>query len=448
MKFKIKNVKPGSIAEELEITPDDYLVKVNDEEIIDVLDYKYHLSDEYVTIEIEKADGNTEVIEIEKEIEEDLGIEFEEELMSPARKCANNCIFCFMEQLPEHVRDTLVYKDDDYRLSFLTGNYVTMTNMGQRDIDRIIKYHLSPINISIHATDIETREKMLNNKRANKVFEYMKQLNEAGIFMNGQIVLCKGYNDGKILEKTLTDLESYFPHLFSVSIVPVGLSRYREGLTKLEPFTKEDAISVVNLVSKFQEKFRTKYGTTKVYLSDEWYVKADIEHPAYDTYDGFPQLENGVGMLADFQNELEEQLEELKEDKEKLEKITKKEKTVTVLTGVIAEKFIKIQSQKIEKMFPNIHINVMPIINYYMGTNITVTGLTVGQDIIAQVNEKEKEGYNFGDYIMISDVMLKDDEDIFLDDLSVDDVRSKISERLIVVYGNAKSFIYAIINEM
>ncbi len=448
MKFKIKNVKPDSIAEELEIVPGDYLVKVNEEEIVDVLDYKYHISDEYVTIEIEKVDGDSEIIEIEKEIEEDLGIEFEEELMTPARKCANNCIFCFMEQLPEHVRKTLIYKDDDYRLSFLTGNYVTMTNMGQRDIDRIIKYHLSPINISIHATDVAVREKMLQNKRADKVFEYMKQLNDAGIFMNGQIVLCKGYNDGKILEKTLKDIENYFPHLFSVSIVPVGLSKHREGLTHLEPFNKEDALEVVEMVSKYQEKFREKYQTTKVFLSDEWYVKAEVPHPPYETYDGFPQLENGVGMLANFEDELQEQIEELKEDKEKYSKISKEEKTVTILTGVIAEKFIKAQAKKIEDIFPNIHVNVLPITNNYMGTNITVTGLIVGEDIIKQVKEKEKEGYNFGEYIMISDVMLKDDEDIFLDDLSVDNVREKISEKLIVVYGNAKSFIYAILNKM
>ena len=423
MKFRIDKVAKDSIAEELEIVPGDYLVRVNDEEIVDVLDYKYHLSDEYITIEIEKEDGDVEVIEIEKDIEEDLGISFEEELMSPARKCANNCIFCFMEQLPENVRNTLIYKDDDYRLSFLTGNYVTMTNMGQRDIDRIIKYHLSPINISIHATDVEVREQMLKNKRANKVFEYMKQLNDAGIYMNGQIVLCKGYNDGKILEKTLSDLEQYFPHLFSVSIVPVGLSRYRDGLTDLIPFTKEDSVEVVNLVTKYQEKFREKYGSTKIYLSDEWYVKAELNYPAYDTYDGFPQLENGVGMLADFSNELEEQLEELKNNKKELKKVSKSEKTVTVITGVIAEKFIKEQAKKVEEVFPNIHVNVLPITNNYMGTNITVTGLIVGQDIITQVKEKEAENYNFGDYIMISDVMLKDDEDIFLDDLSVDDVR-------------------------
>ena len=448
MKFKIIKVKPDSIAEELEIVPGDYLVKVNDQDIVDVLDYKYHVSDEYLTIEIEKEDGETEVIEIEKDIEEDLGLEFEEELMSPARKCANNCIFCFMEQLPEHVRETLIYKDDDYRLSFLTGNYVTMTNMGPNDIDRIIKYHLSPINISIHTTNTEMREKMLKSKRASKVFEYMKRLNDAGIYMNGQIVLCKGYNDGKILEQTLIDLESYFPHLFCVSIVPVGLSKHREGLTELEVFTKEDSIEVVNMVSKFQEKFREKYGSTKVYLADEWYIKADIEQPAYDTYDGFPQLENGVGMLADFQNELEEELEEIKADKKRMDAVTKEEKTVTILTGVIAEKYIKKQSKKIEKIFPNIHVNVMPIINEYMGTNITVTGLVVGQDIIAQVKEKENENFNFGEYIMISDVMLKDDEDIFLDDLSVDDVRKEIKEKLIIVYGNAKSFIHAIINKM
>ncbi|MEG2955656.1 MAG: DUF512 domain-containing protein [Clostridia bacterium] len=447
MKIKIDEVKKESIADELEIVAGDYLSKVNDEEIVDVLDYKYHMSDEEVTIEIEKANGEVEIIEIEKDMNEDIGLVFENELMSPARKCANNCIFCFMEQLPEDVRSTLIYKDDDYRLSFLTGNYVTMTNMSEKDIDRIIKYHLSPINISIHATDIEVREMMLNNKRADKVFGFMEKLNKAGIFMNGQIVLCKDINDGKILEKTLVDLEKYFDHLFSVSIVPVGLSKFRKGLYELKPFEKEDAKKVVDLVSKFQEKYREKYDSTKVYLSDEWYVKAEVNHPAYDTYDGFPQLENGVGMLANFEEEFEEYIAEVKESKKLMSSVVTDPKTVTVLTGQIAKGHMLKQAARINEEFPNIKVNILPIENKYMGERITVTGLIVGEDIIEQVNEKAKEGYNFGEYILISDVMLKDDEDIFLDDLSVDDVRKQINQPLIIAYGNAKSFIQTIINK-
>lgn len=448
MKIKILDVIKNSIADELEIKKGDYLISINNEEIVDVLDYKYQISDEDIVIVIQKENGEIEEIEIEKDENEDLGLVFEEELIDKPRKCANNCIFCFMDQLPHDVRNTLVYKDDDYRLSFLTGNYVTMTNMIDKDIDRIIKYHLSPINISIHASDVEVRSKMLRNKNANRVFEFMKRLNEAGIFMNGQIVLCKGINDGKILEKTLEDIEKYFPNLISLSIVPVGLSKYRDDLFKLEEFTKEDSIEVIKIVEKYQKLYKEKYGSVKVYLSDEWYVKADIDHPKSEDYDGFPQLENGVGLIASFEEDFNIHLDKIRNTPNLLEKVCIEEKTVTILTGKIAEKHIRKHADILENEFPNIHINVIPVENKYMGEKITVTGLIVGEDIVSLVKKLEEDKYNLGDYIIISDIMLKDDEDIFLDNMTLDQVKSSINTKLIVAYGNPESFIETILYKM
>ena len=448
MKVKIEGVAKGTIAEELGIEKGDYLVTVNDVEIVDVLDYKYLISDEDIVIVIEKKNGEVEEIEIEKEENEDLGLIFEEELIDKPRRCANHCIFCFMDQLPENVRNTLIYKDDDYRLSFLTGNYITMTNMIERDIDRIIKYHLSPINVSIHATDVEVRAGMLRNKNAYRVFEFMKKLNEAGIYMNGQIVLCKNINDGKVLEKTLTDIEEYFPNLRSVSIVPVGLSRYRENLYHLESFGKEDSREVIKLVEKFQKKYKEKYGSVKVFLSDEWYVNADMDVPPAELYDGFPQLENGVGLIASFEEDFNLHLNKIKTTPELLKKVETREKTVTILTGKIAEKHIKKHAKILEDNFKNIHINVIAVENNYMGEEITVTGLIVGEDIQHLINKLEEEKYNLGDYVIISDIMLKDDEDVFLDDMTLEELRSKINTKLVVAFGNPESFIETVLFEM
>lgn len=448
MKIRIEGVTKNSIAEEIGIEKGDFLVTVNNKEILDVLDYKYLISDEDIVIIIEKQNGEVEEIEIEKDENEDLGLIFEEELIDKPRRCANNCIFCFMDQLPENVRNTLIYKDDDYRLSFLTGNYVTMTNMIERDIDRIIQYHLSPINVSIHATDVEVRAGMLRNKNAYKVFDFMKKLNKAGIYMNGQIVLCKNINDGKILEKTLTDIEEYFPNLRSVSIVPVGLSKFRKSLFKLESFNKEDSKEVIKLVEKFQNKYKEKYGSVKVFLSDEWYVNADMDVPSAEVYDGFPQLENGVGLIASFKEDFNLHLNKIKTTPSLLEKVEKREKTVTILTGKIAEKHIKEHAKILEENFENIHVNVIPVENKYMGEKITVTGLIVGEDIANLVNKLEKENYNLGDYIIISDIMLKDDEDIFLDDMTLEELKNKINTKLIVAFGNPESFIETILFKM
>ena len=292
----VGKVLPNSIAEELEIESGDEVLAINGQKIEDVFDYHYLVNDEYVDLLIRKADGEEWLLEIEKEFEDDLGIEFVNPLMDEYRSCSNKCVFCFIDQMPKGMRDTLYFKDDDSRLSFLQGNYVTLTNMSDHDIDRIIQYHLSPINVSFHTTNPKLRCKMLNNRFAGNIFEKVERLYNAGITMNGQIVLCKGLNDGEELERSISDLSKYIPYLESVSVVPVGLTKYRDDLYPLESFTKEDAIETLGIIKKWQDKLYKAHGTHFIHAGDEWYILAEMPIPDEEEYDGYPQYENGVGM--------------------------------------------------------------------------------------------------------------------------------------------------------
>ena len=294
---KISRVLPESIAEELEIEPGDVLLAVNDQPIEDVFDYHYYTNEEYLTVLIRKPDGEEWELEIEKEFEEDLGIEFESSLMDEYRSCRNKCIFCFIDQMPPGMRKTLYFKDDDSRLSFLQGNYVTLTNMSDHDIDRIIRYHLGPINISFQTTNPKLRCKMLNNRFAGDVFPKIRRLADAGIEMNGQIVLCRGVNDKEELERSIRDMATYLPSLRSVSVVPVGLSKYRDGLYPLEPFDAASAAEVIDTIEAWQKKIYPVHGVHFIHASDEWYLLANRPLPEEERYDGYLQLENGVGML-------------------------------------------------------------------------------------------------------------------------------------------------------
>lgn len=413
-KHIIKDIVPGSIAEEMEIEPGDYLVSINDEEIKDILDYKFQIFDEYITLVIEKKNGEEWDLEIEKEANEDLGIIFPEQLIEKPRSCANKCIFCFMDQLPDKVRNTLVFKDDDFRLSFITGNYVTLTNSGYKDLDRIIRYHLSPINISVHATDPEVRSMMLNNKTAYKVMEYIKYLTEHDIKINAQIVLCPNINDGKVLDKTIKELSEYAPNLQCIAIVPVGLTKYREGLYPLTVFDKEGASRTIDQINGWQAKFREKYGFNLVYLADEFYVKAEREIPEFKDYDDFPQLGDGIGMLAYFKKNFDSYLKRFKP--------RKVNKVVSIASGKIVYNFMRARMDELEKKFEGLKINLYPIENTFFGPEITVTGLITGGDLITQLKDKE-----LGEYLILCGDMLKDDADIFLDDVTLDEVKEKLN---------------------
>lgn len=329
----IRSVEDGSIAWELGVEPGDCLISINDKEIEDVFDYHYLVNDEELVLLIEKPDGEEWELEIEKDYEEDLGIEFEQGLMDEYRSCRNKCMFCFIDQMPKGMRETLYFKDDDSRLSFLQGNYITLTNMSDHDIDRIVQYHLEPINISFHTTNPELRCKMLHNRFAGDALKKVQTLYEGGITMNGQIVLCKGINDGEELERSIRDMTAYLPHLQSVSVVPVGLTKFRDGLYPLEPFTKEEAKEVLAIIHRWQKKIYEEYGTHFIHAGDEWYILAGEEMPEEERYDGYLQLENGVGTTRLLQNEFQEAFEKLSGDDRETE--------ISLATGKLAYPYLK-----------------------------------------------------------------------------------------------------------
>lgn len=433
-KIIIKGVQKGSIAEEIGLKQGDIILSINQEKIIDILDYKFQIADSYVELEIEHENKQIEIYEIEKDEDEDLGIIFESELIDEPRSCHNKCIFCFMEQLPKHVRDTLIFKDDDYRLSFFSGNYITMTNMKEEDVDRIIRYHLSPINISIHATDEQVRCKMLNNRFAGRVISYLEKLSKAGIQINTQIVLCKGINDGKILEKTIHDLAKY--RVNSICIVPVGLSKYRDKLYPLEELTKQDCNAVIDLVEPYQKEFKEKWNTPLVFLADEFYLKAERKMPKYTDYKGFGQIEDGIGMCVLFDHDFKKEIEHILP-------IKTKEKVITMITGKIAEEYIAKKAKKLEKKLGNVRIQVIAIENHFFGEKITVTGLLTGKDIKESLLEWKKAGNTLGEYLVLPRVMLKEDEDIFLDDTRLEELQEALDIPIVVTDGSAKEFIHA-----
>ncbi len=430
----IKEIEIGSIANELELAPGDELISINGTVIKDVLDYHYLIKDEELTVLIRKPDGEEWELDIEKDYDEDLGIVFEEGLMDEYRSCRNKCIFCFIDQMPPGMRETLYFKDDDARLSFLQGNYITLTNMSDEEIDRILFYKLSPINISVHTTNEELRCRMLHNRFAGTALDKLKRLKEGGITMNGQIVLCKGWNDGEELEKTIHDLAAYLPEMQSVSIVPVGLTKFREGLEKLEGFHKEEALVVLDTIHRWQNIFLTHYGTRFIYASDEWYITAGLPIPDADSYEGYPQIENGVGLIRSLQDEFTEYFDELTGD----ERI----RELSIATGVLAAPYIKQLVQKLTTKFPKINVEVHTIINNYFGNEITVAGLITGGDITAQLKEQK-----LGEALLIPDVMLRNGETVLLDDVTVEEMENALQTKIRIVQSDGKSFIDSILTE-
>ena len=430
----IKEIEPGSIAEELGIEPGDKLISINDQEIEDVFDYHFYVNDEELVLLIEKPDGEEWELEIEKDFEEDLGIIFEQGLMDEYRSCRNKCMFCFIDQMPKGMRDTLYFKDDDSRLSFLQGNYITLTNMSDHDVERIVRYHLEPINISFHTTNPELRCKMLNNRFAGDALKKVKKFYEGGIQMNGQIVLCRGINDGEELERSIRELSKYLPYLQSVSVVPAGLTKYREGLYPLEPFTKAEAEHVIDTIERWQKKFYEEYDLHFIHASDEWYILADREVPEEDRYDGYLQLENGVGMLRLLQNEFEEVYEDLEGDDRVRE--------VSLATGGLAYPYILSMAERIQEIYPNVKVHVYKIRNDFFGELITVSGLITGQDLIAQLKEQK-----LGNTLILPCNMLRDGEEVFLDDITLSDLKDSLQVEVNVVKSSGQALIDAMIND-
>ena len=439
-KHIIEKVIEGSIAQEMGIKKGDALLSINNCTIEDIFDYRFLVQDDYLEVLIEKKDGDEWLLEIEKDYDEDLGLEFSSGLMDEYKRCCNSCIFCFIDQMPEGMRDTLYFKDDDLRLSFLQGNYVTLTNMSDHDIDRIIRYRLSPINISFQTTDPKLRCMMTGNRFAGEALKKAERLFEAGITMNGQIVLCKGINDGDALRRTLNDLIKYAPVLQSVSVVPVGLTKYREGLYPLEAFDCRDAKDVIAIIEEFQKKARNISEYHFVHASDEFYLLAGLPLPSATTYDGYLQLENGVGMLRLLDDEAGERLKEIEDDiANKIIDPLKYEGVISSVTGHLAYPFIKDIATKTEALFPKRRIEVYPIRNDFFGESITVAGLITGQDIIAQL-----KGLNLGEGLLIPECMLRAGEAVFLDDVTVADLENALQVKTYIVKSNGQS----LVNEM
>lgn len=438
-KHIVKNVIDNSIARELGIEPKDIILAINQTEIEDIFDYQFLIQDTFIEVLVEKPDGEQWILEIDKNLDEDLGIEFENGLMDEYRHCCNKCIFCFIDQMPKGMRETLYFKDDDSRLSFLQGNYVTLTNMSEHDVERICRYRLSPINISFQTMNPQLRCKMLNNRFAGEALKKVDVLYRAGIRMNGQIVLCKGLNDKEELRYSIRELMKYIPHLESVSVVPVGLSKYREGLYPLEPFTKEDALETLEIIHGFQEECYAKYQTHFVHASDEWYILANKELPEEERYDGYLQLENGVGMLRLLLNEFHQAFKlRLKQENAQKRKLIAKE--IALATGRLAYPYIKRMMEEIMSYYENMVIHVYDIRNDFFGEQITVSGLLTGQDIRNQLQHRK-----LGEILLLPQNVLRSGEEIFLDDMTLSDLEKALQVPVNIVKSSGYELLEAVL---
>ena len=408
----IANVEEDSIGYELGLKKGDRLLSINGEVVGDTVEYKFHEASENLILRVQIEKGQIVDFEIEKDFYEELGIIFED-MVSEPKVCTNNCIFCFVDQMPKGMRKSLYVKDDDSRMSFLQGSFVTLTNLKPEDIDRIIKYRISPINVSIHTTDPELRADMLKNRFAGKLMDYLKKLSENGIEIKGQIVLCPGINDGEYLKKSVYELSELWPSLSCLAIVPVGITKYREGLPALSVVDAEEAGDLIESVEKWQNEFLEKFDSRFVYCSDEFYIIGEKPFLNYDDYEGFPQIENGVGLITLFNEEIETALENLGPQNNKFRELT-------ALTGEYAEPIIRAAFEKISDKLPGLKFKTIAVKNEFFGETVKVAGLLTGNDIIKVIEEKSIAGN-----VLITDAMLKEGTDIFLDDIRLSELESK-----------------------
>lgn len=428
----IKSVDPGSIADELGLEPGDRLLSIDGHELEDIFDYEYYIENESIMVVVAKKNGEEWELDIENDYQ-DLGLTFENGLMSDYKSCHNKCVFCFIDQMPKGMRETLYFKDDDSRLSFLQGNYVTLTNMKDKDIERIIKFKLAPINISVQTTNPELRCKMLHNRFAGEALKKIDRLYEAGTPMNGQVVMCKNLNDGDELDRTIRDLTRYIPCMESVSVVPVGLSKYRDGLYPLEPITAEDAAKTIDIIEKWQKKVYAEHGIHFIHASDEFYILAGRELPEEERYDGYIQLENGVGMIRLLTTEVHEALDELEGDEE--------EEELSIATGKLAAVYLAGFLEEIKKKFPNRKVHLYPIRNDFFGEMITVAGLITGQDLIAQLKDKP-----LGNRLLLPECMFRSGEEVFLDDITRQEVENALQVPVNIVKSSGQDFVNAVLH--
>ena len=431
MAVKIFDVTTGSHADKAGIKKGETLLSINSNEIVDVLDYRFYQVNRKLTLEVADEDKNVRTIEMTKGEYEEIGLEFETYLMDKQHSCRNKCIFCFIDQLPKGMRESLYFKDDDSRLSFLFGNYITLTNITEHEIDRIIKMHISPINVSVHTTNPELRCKMMNNRFAGDTLKYLKRFADAGITLNCQIVSCPGINDGDELVRTLTDLEKLGVNM--TAIVPVGLTRYRENLYPLVPYNKETAGQTIDIIEKMGDECVKKHGRRIFFPGDEFYLLAEREIPSPEFYEDFSALEDGIGMIAYLTDDVGWKLEELDADERLCHK-------VTIACGEGVFPYMKRIMSMINEKFPNITINTRAIKNNFFGGGVNVSGLVTGGDLIDQLR-----GDDLGDRLIIPSSMLRFENDLFLDDVSTDDVERELGVTLVPVNNNGNDLVEAVI---
>ena len=431
MAVKIFDVTTGSHADKAGIKKGETLLSINSNEIVDVLDYRFYQVNRKLTLEVADENKNVRTIEMTKGEYEEIGLEFETYLMDKQHSCRNKCIFCFIDQLPKGMRESLYFKDDDSRLSFLFGNYITLTNITEHEIDRIIKMHISPINVSVHTTNPELRCKMMNNRFAGDTLKYLKRFADAGITLNCQIVSCPGINDGDELVRTLTDLENLGVNM--TAIVPVGLTRYRENLYPLVPYNKETAGQTIDIIEKMGDECVKKHGRRIFFPGDEFYLLAEREIPSPESYEDFSALEDGIGMIAYLTDDVGWKLEELDADESLCHK-------VTIACGEGVFPYMKRIMSMINEKFPNITINTRAIKNNFFGGGVNVSGLVTGGDLIDQLRDDD-----LGDRLIITSSMLRFENDLFLDDVSTDDVERELGVTLVPVNNNGNDLVEAVI---
>ena len=430
---EITEVAARSRAEKHGICAGDMLLRINGHEIRDVLDYRFYLAEQNVSLLLSRG-GEEFTVEIRKQEYDDIGLAFATPLMDKKQTCENKCVFCFIDQNPKGMRESIYFKDDDSRLSFLHGNYITMTNLKEQDIQRIIDMHISPVNVSVHTTNPELRVKMMKNKHAGKILSYLRMLADAGITIRGQIVLCKGLNDGEELERSMRELAAFYPSLDSVSVVPAGLTGHREGLYPLEPFTPEECAGVIRQVTAFGDKCAAALGARIFYAADEFYVKSRLPLPEYDFWGDFPQIENGVGMLSSFMYEFYCALDTLTDEEKQICR------TVSVVTGEAAQDMIETLTHRLAETCPNLTVQVYSIKNNFFGGGVTVTGLLTGKDIKEQLFKKP-----LGEALLLSRSVLRSEGDLFLCGMTPDELSSALHVPLVFNRDDGGDFLYSLL---
>ena len=425
MSVKISNVKKNSLCDAKGIKAGDELLKINGKEIMDVLDFDFYMAEQNVTMTFKCGDGKYKVVKAQNT---DCGLEFETYLMDKQQHCKNKCIFCFIDQLPKGLRPSLYFKDDDSRLSFLFGNYITLTNISEHEVQRIIDMHISPVNVSVHTMNPELRVKMMKNKNAGESLKILKRFADAGIKMNTQLVLCPGINDGAELRRSIEELSALYPSVQSIAAVPVGITKFRDGLEKLEPYNKETAGETIDIIEEYSQKFRKEFGIGLCYPADEFFIKAEREIPSVEYYDGFPQFDNGVGMVRSFTDDFLDEMEYCNE--------TPSYKKVTMATGADFYPFLNELCKKAEEKY-NIKIQVKKIVNHFFGETITVSGLVTGIDLYEQLKDSE-----LGEYLLLPSSMISDytnhteNKNKFLDDMTIEELEERLNTKIILTNGD------------